>query len=375
MSEHAYVRIAQLVKRFGEVTAIDHVDLGIESGEFLVLLGPSGCGKTTLLRSIAGLEHPDSGSIAIGDVTLFSSEQGISLPPGKRNVDMVFQSYALWPHMNTFENVAFGLKLRKLPKAEIAKRIADVLSDLGMTGLEKRFPFELSGGQQQRVALARLLANRPPVFLMDEPLSNLDARLRLDMRSELKRLHHDAGATTIYVTHDQTEALTMASRVVVMDEGVVQQIAPPEELYHLPENLFVAEFIGAPRINLLTAKPVTDSDGNWLEVQDFRLAAGWLPPTESTIAAIRPECISLEDHETRGHVEFKVYAVLPAGPEVFVHVVRGEITLVIRMPPGLHLEMDQRVWIAARPDAINFYDADSGQLCGTGGSGPREKGS
>ncbi|HHR85888.1 MAG TPA: ABC transporter ATP-binding protein, partial [Candidatus Acetothermia bacterium] len=238
MTSSAFLTVSELVKRFGEVVAINHVNLEIDPGEFFVLLGPSGCGKTTLLRCIAGLEQPDEGRIVIGDKTVFSSDDDIVLPPGRRNVDMVFQSYALWPHMSTFENIAFGLKLKKMSHAEIKRRVDQVLSDLGMDGLQKRFPFELSGGQQQRVALARLLANQPPVFLMDEPLSNLDARLRLDMRSELKRLHHDAGATTVYVTHDQTEALTMASRVVVMDKGVIQQIAPPEELYATPANLF-----------------------------------------------------------------------------------------------------------------------------------------
>ncbi len=365
MSDSSYLRIHQLVKRFGDVTAVDHVDLDIKSGEFLVLLGPSGCGKTTLLRCIAGLEQPNAGSIAIADTTLFSADAGISLPPGKRNVDMVFQSYALWPHMNTFENIAFGLKLRKMPKAEIVQTVAKVLEDLGMEGLEKRFPFELSGGQQQRVALARLLANRPPVFLMDEPLSNLDARLRLDMRSELKRLHHDAGATTVYVTHDQTEALTMATRVVVMDEGVIQQIAAPDELYKFPANLFVAEFIGAPRINLLRATPQSDETGKWLAVQDFIMAASWLPEADKIIAAVRPEGIALGTEEFDQSVEFKVYAVLPAGPEVFVHVVRGKTTLVIRMSPGLQLEMDQSVWVAANPEDINYYDVESGKLVQT----------
>jgi len=362
MTSSAYLKLSQLVKRFGAVTAVDHVNLEIEPGEFLVLLGPSGCGKTTLLRCIAGLEHPDEGTISIGDTTVFSSDRGISLPPAKRRVDMVFQSYALWPHMNTYENIAFGLKLRKLPKREIKERVTQVLEDLGMAGLEQRFPFELSGGQQQRVALARLLANRPPVFLMDEPLSNLDARLRLDMRSELKRLHHDSGATTVYVTHDQTEALTMASRVVVMDTGVVQQIAPPEELYRSPANLFVAEFIGSPRVNLFRATPFSDETGKLLSAGDFKLPVSRLPEAEEIIAAIRPENISLHREPVPGGVEFRIYAVLPAGPEVFVHVVRGETTFVVRMPPGPELQMDQTVWVTVDERSVNYYDVETGDL-------------
>ncbi|MCD6495386.1 ABC transporter ATP-binding protein [Candidatus Bipolaricaulota bacterium] len=362
MTSSAFLTVSELVKRFGEVVAINHVNLEIDPGEFFVLLGPSGCGKTTLLRCIAGLEQPDEGRIVIGDKTVFSSDDDIVLPPGRRNVDMVFQSYALWPHMSTFENIAFGLKLKKMSHAEIKRRVDQVLSDLGMDGLQKRFPFELSGGQQQRVALARLLANQPPVFLMDEPLSNLDARLRLDMRSELKRLHHDAGATTVYVTHDQTEALTMASRVVVMDKGVIQQIAPPEELYATPANLFVAEFIGAPRINLLRAKPFSDATGNRLQVEDFSIPATWLPDREEVIAGVRPENITLHTDEAPDTVQFSVYAVLPAGPEVFVHVVRGDITLVVRMGPGLKLDMDQQVWVDIDASAINYYEVEGGEL-------------
>ena len=199
------IEIKSLTKRFGDVVAVDRQDLTVEKGEFLALVGPSGCGKTTLLRCICGLEEPEEGEVIIHGTPVYSSDIGTSVPPGQRQVGMVFQSYALWPHMDVYENVGFGLAQLKVPRNEIHDRVDEVLVDLEMEGLGERFPFELSGGQQQRVALARLLATRPPIFLMDEPLSNLDARLRLDMRSEIKRLHFESGATTVYVTHDQTE--------------------------------------------------------------------------------------------------------------------------------------------------------------------------
>ena len=206
------IKIQKLTKRYGDMLALNDVSLTIESGEFLILLGPSGCGKTTLLRCIAGLEIPDEGQIIIGDKVVFSSEKNIFIPPGDRNLGMVFQSYALWPHMTVRDNMKFGLDVVKMPVQQADKRLAKVLTDLGMSELRDRYPSELSGGQQQRVAL-RLLAAEPAVFLMDEPLSNLDARLRMDMRVELKKFQASTGSTTVYVTHDQTEAMTMATRL------------------------------------------------------------------------------------------------------------------------------------------------------------------
>ena len=225
------ISVRNLTKKYGTAIALNNVSLEIESGEFLVLLGPSGCGKTTLLRCLAGLETPDAGEIIMGDTVVFSSEKNIMTPPGKRNLGMVFQSYALWPHMSVRDNVKFGLDVLKTPKCIADERLDEVLGDVGLGHLDQRYPSELSGGQQQRVALARLLATQPPVFLMDEPLSNLDARLRMDMRVELKRFQSEAKATTVYVTHDQTEAMTMSTRVVVMKDGEVQQISPPDQLY------------------------------------------------------------------------------------------------------------------------------------------------
>lgn len=356
------IQIRGVTKTFGKVTALDNVNLTIEAGEFLVLLGPSGCGKTTLLRCVAGLERPDTGEIIIGDQVVFSSQRGIVVPPGKRQVGMVFQSYALWPHMHVYDNIGFGLRLKRVSRKETRVRVDKVLQDLAMDELGERYPSELSGGQQQRVAVARLLATKPPVFLMDEPLSNLDARLRLDMRSELKRLHHDSGVTTIYVTHDQTEALTMASSVVVMKDGLIQQVAPPQEVYHQPSNVFVAEFVGMPRINLLPAETITQDGRAFLEIDDFRLPVPWIPSQNSVVVAVRPEDVKISFEPEPNAVQFQIYAVLPSGPELLVQLRRGKTTLVVRETRQLDLSMDQRVWITVNPSAINLYDKTSGSL-------------
>ena len=226
--------INNLTKRFGKVVALNNVSLVIEPGTFMTLLGPSGCGKTTLLRCVAGLEDPDGGEIYIGDNLVFSYDQGITVPSGKRDLGLVFQNYALWPHMKVDKNITFALEIQKLRKEEMRKRVKESLAEVKMEGYEDRYPREMSGGQQQRIALARMLAYRPKVFLMDEPLSNLDARLRMDMRAEIKRLHHVSGATTIYVTHDQVEALTMSTNIAVMKEGVLQQLDTPDNVYRYP---------------------------------------------------------------------------------------------------------------------------------------------
>jgi ABC-type sugar transport system ATPase subunit len=356
------IEIKSLTKRFGDVVAVDRQDLTVEKGEFLALVGPSGCGKTTLLRCICGLEEPEEGEVIIRGTPVYSSDIGTSIPPGQRQVGMVFQSYALWPHMNVYENVGFGLAQQKVPRNQIRNRVDEVLVDLEMEGLGERFPFELSGGQQQRVALARLLATRPPIFLMDEPLSNLDARLRLDMRSEIKRLHFESGATTVYVTHDQTEALTMASRVAVMQEGRIHQIGTPTEVYRYPANLFVAEFIGMPRINLLPGKVITEGDQTWLQASSFRFEIPWLPKRSDVIIAVRPEDVILRLEPEENSVEFRVYAVLPAGPEVIIHTRYDDATLVIRETRQLSLKMDQNVWIRIDPASINLYDKGTGEL-------------
>lgn len=356
------IEIRDLTKRFGKVVAIDKLTLTIMPGEFLVLLGPSGCGKTTLLRCLAGLEEPDEGEIMIDGEAVFSAVRGIAVPPGKRHMGMVFQSYALWPHMKVKDNIGFGLRVQKVPRAETQERVGQVLRDLDMGDLGERYPSELSGGQQQRVALARLLAIHPPVFLMDEPLSNLDARLRMDMRSDLKRLHRDAGATTVYVTHDQTEAMTMASLVVVMNEGQIQQAAPPGEIYLRPANLFVADFIGMPRINIIAARSLRRDGRSWLRIDDFEIPAPPCPPEADLMIAARPEDVVLTVEAEPEAVEFQVYAVQATGPEQLVHVRRGDTTLIVREKRELVLQMDQAVWIKFETAALNLYDTASGQL-------------
>lgn len=358
----AAIEIRNLTKRFGGVTALDRVNLIIKEGNFLVLLGPSGCGKTTLLRSLAGFEIPDEGEIVIGGRLVYSSQRGVMTPPGKRQVGMVFQSYALWPHMKVYDNIAFGLTVKKTSAQEVRRRVDDVLRELSMEGLGNRYPSQLSGGQQQRVALARLLATKPSLFLMDEPLSNLDARLRLDMRSELIRIHYESQVTTIYVTHDQTEAMTMASRIAVMNEGQIQQIGTPREIYRQPANLFVAEFVGMPRINLLPARAMVENGNFWLETDDFRLPVAWLPSQERVIISARPEDIRIHFQPRPGAVEFKVYAVQPTGPEMFVQLKRGHRTVVVRETRQVELKMDQSVWLSIELSAVNFYDEKSGRM-------------
>src|SRR5512140_1062749 len=300
------ITIKNLTKRFGKVAAVNNVSLTIDPGSFVTLLGPSGCGKTTLLRCIAGLEDPDGDEIYIGDKLVDSHAKGISLPSGKRDLGLVFQNYALWPHMKVDKNITFALEIQKLPKAEMDERVKESLKEVQMEGYEDRYPREMSGGQQQRIALARMLAYRPKVFLMDEPLSNLDARLRIDMRTELKRLHHVSGATTIYVTHDQVEALTMSTCIAVMKEGVIQQVDSPDVIYHYPANLFVADFIGNPKVNLLDGV-VTSK--NQVDLGNFRLSLETGSVTGKVVVGVRPEDITISTSAIPGGVEFRAYSV------------------------------------------------------------------
>jgi multiple sugar transport system ATP-binding protein len=353
------ITIKNLTKRFGQVVAVNDVSLTIEPGTFLTLLGPSGCGKTTLLRCVAGLEDPDGGEIYIGDKLVFSYERGISLPAGQRDLGLVFQNYALWPHMTVYKNMAFGLEIKKLPKDEIDLLVREALVEVHMAGYEDRYPREMSGGQQQRIALARMLAYRPKVFLMDEPLSNLDARLRMDMRAEIKRLHRVAGATTIYVTHDQVEALTMSSNIAVMKEGVLQQVDTPDRIYHYPANLFVADFIGNPKVNLLDG--VVNED-NSVDLGRFKIAMDTTNASEKVVVAVRPEDIAISAVPVQGAIEFTAYSVLPSGADSTILARLGGIEITVREMGISKIEMDDKIWLKFDPKTLNLYDRESGNL-------------
>ena len=353
------ITIKNLTKRFGKVVALDNVSLDIDPGSFLTLLGPSGCGKTTLLRCVAGLEDPDGGEIYIGDKLVFSHSKGISVSPGKRDLGLVFQNYALWPHMKVYKNMTFALEIMKMPKAEMDKRVKESLVEMQMEGYEDRYPREMSGGQQQRIALARMLAYRPKVFLMDEPLSNLDARLRMDMRAELKRLHHIAGATTIYVTHDQVEALTMSTKIAVMKEGVVQQVDTPDVVYHYPTNLFVADFIGNPKVNLLEG--VVDGK-NCVSLGKFKIEIKTYGANGKVVVAARPEDIGITTVPVAGAVEFSAYSVLPSGADSTIVARLGELEITVRVSGISKIKMDEKIWLSFNPGSLNLYEKESGRL-------------
>jgi multiple sugar transport system ATP-binding protein len=360
------IELRNVTKRFGSVTAVDRINLVIEPGSFLTLLGPSGCGKTTLLRMIAGLEEPDGGDILIDDRLVSSYDKGIHVAPSERGFGLVFQSYALWPHMTVFQNAAFGLKVAKRPKEEIRQRVETILANLQIADMEDRYPQEMSGGQQQRVALARMLAPQPGIFLLDEPLSNLDARLRMDMRSELKRLHHDAGATTVYVTHDQTEALTMSSHIAVMREGHVEQVDIPMRIYRRPVTLFIADFIGNPKTNLIDATAIREDGTSRLVFGSCEIAGLPVDASGPVVVAVRPEDIQLSFQPELHAQQFKAYSVLPAGSETIVNVRRDNLSLTVKETRDVEIEMDCAIWLTFDPDKLNLYDKTTGRLLGTG---------
>ncbi len=339
----AGVKLVGIWKQFGEVTAVKDMNLHIKDGEFMILLGPSGCGKTTTLRMIAGLEEPTKGQIYVGDKLVADPEGGVFVPPKDRDIAMVFQSYALYPHMTVYDNIAFPLKLRKIRKEEIDQRVREVAGMLGLTELLRRKPRELSGGQRQRVALGRAIIRKPQVFLMDEPLSNLDAKLRVKMRAELKKLQRQLGVTTIYVTHDQVEAMTMGDRIAIINHGELQQVGTPEDVYDRPANMFVGGFIGSPPMNFLDA---TATEDGFLDFGEFRLK---LLPDQVTVLreqgllgrgvvfGIRPEDVYdaifaqvKVPGENMATVRIEIIENL--GGEKITHLRAGNLTLLAKFP-------------------------------------------
>jgi multiple sugar transport system ATP-binding protein len=330
----AGVTLCNLTKTFKHVVAVDNVNLEIRDKEFLVLVGPSGCGKTTALRMVAGLEEVSSGEIYIGDRLVND------VSPKDRDIAMVFQNYALYPHMSVYDNMAFGLKLRRVPKPEIKQRVNQVAEMLGLHGLLERKPKQLSGGQRQRVALGRAIVREPQVFLMDEPLSNLDAKLRVQTRAELIKLHRRLGITTIYVTHDQVEAMTMGDRIAVMSAGLVQQVDAPLNLYNRPANMFVAGFIGSPSMNLFDAAVSRDGDGYYLDAGSIKVKApasrtDALKPYEgkTVVFGVRPEDICDAERSSIPPVPGNTFKSLvevtePMGDRIHLYLAAGPHSLI-----------------------------------------------
>src|SRR5919197_1240776 len=347
----ALVSIRNVNKMYdGGVHAVKNVDLEIRDKEFVVFVGPSGCGKTTTLRMVAGLESITSGRVLIDDTVVNN------LAPMDRDIAMVFQNYALYPHMSVYDNMAFGLKMRKFDKSEI----------LGIEEYLRRKPRQLSGGQRQRVALGRAIVRHPRVFLFDEPLSNLDAKLRVQMRVELKKLHHRLGTTAIYVTHDQVEAMTLGDRVVVMKDGMVQQEGAPLELYERPANRFVAGFIGSPAMNFVAVSVAASGDALWAEAPGLRVR---VPPQKTerlprysgqrVILGLRPETLRPASAGGPGDYSFDatVEVVEPLGSEILLDVRVGESPMVARVEPGVRASPHERLRLAFEPERAHFFDA------------------
>lgn len=355
----AGVCLKNLSKKFGNVLAVNNVSLEIKDKEFLVLLGPSGCGKTTTLRCIAGLETPDDGEIYIGE-TLVND-----LPPKDRDIAMVFQSYALYPQMTVFDNIAFPLRIRKLPKTEIEERVQEAASLLRINHLLKRKPKQLSGGEAQRTALGRAIVRKPKVFLMDEPLSNLDAKLRGHMRAELKRLQKDLGVTTVYVTHDQVEAMTMADESAIMHQGLLQQVGSAHEIFSHPANIFVAGFIGSPPANFINCTFEQKNGLCLLRAATFALTLsgdiGKIVEENATgselILGVRPEDVLLENRKTpRSPIDAEVYVTEPLGSEVIVDLKVGDNLIKARAAADFALSIGAKVWIGIQEDKVHLFD-------------------
>jgi multiple sugar transport system ATP-binding protein len=360
----AQIELRALAKAFeSNVKVVNDVDLTIQDGEFLVLVGPSGCGKSTALRLIAGLEQADSGEIYIGDHLINN------VPPKDRDIAMVFQNYALYPHMTVYDNMAFGLKLRKFKKNEIRERVEEAAQILEIVPLLKRKPKQLSGGQRQRVALGRAIVRKPAVFLFDEPLSNLDAKLRVQMRTEIKKLHQRLKVTMIYVTHDQVEAMTMGDRIAVMKDGIIQQVNTPLSLYDHPCNLFVAGFIGSPSMNfihclLMQNNGIIADEGN----VKIKIPAEYTPKlkpflNQKIIIGIRPEDISLSPgRQTTVDISVKLDVIEPMGNEAILYLTTGRTLLINRSKVFADLKPGQSLKVYLDLKQAHFFNPQSDQV-------------
>jgi multiple sugar transport system ATP-binding protein len=358
----AQVIIRNLSKKFDGVDVVRDVNLHVRDREFVVLVGPSGCGKTTTLRMVAGLETITAGEIVIGEKVVNE------LPPMDRDIAMVFQNYALYPHMTVYDNMAFGLKMRKFAGADIAKRVREVAEILGIQDYLKRKPRQLSGGQRQRVALGRAIVRHPEVFLFDEPLSNLDAKLRAQMRVELKKLHDRLGTTAIYVTHDQVEAMTLGDRVVVMKDGWVQQVGEPLDLYNAPANKFVASFIGSPAMNFVNVTVSPNDGAVWVVSAGLRIKAP--EPCAERLRAyfgkvvtlgVRPEDLRIESSATPSELGFDavVEVVERLGSETLLDVKAGTFSMAAAVEPTVRVKVRDPLRLALNPERLHFFDAET----------------
>ncbi|WGW05964.1 ABC transporter ATP-binding protein [Tropicibacter oceani] len=355
------VRLEGIVKAYGAVQVVHGIDLEVQEKEFVVLVGPSGCGKSTTLRMIAGLEE-----ISDGDLTIDGRNVN-RVAPKDRDVAMVFQNYALYPHLNVADNIAFGLRIRKESKEHIAESVEEVGNILGLTPYLERRPADLSGGQRQRVAMGRAIVRRPKVFLFDEPLSNLDAKLRTQMRAEIKRLHKRLGATSIYVTHDQVEAMTLADRIVVMHDGRIEQIGTPMELFLNPANTFVASFLGSPPMNMVKATIVAGDTGPVGEFGGQRIPLQQLPSLQNAVGTqvtlgIRPEFVSVADQGAAGRVDIDVDLVETLGSEALIHAnLLGEPFVIRTDTVGQMDILDGISGFTIAPHLVRVFDSETGQ--------------
>ncbi|MBA3338047.1 MAG: sn-glycerol-3-phosphate ABC transporter ATP-binding protein UgpC [Chloroflexia bacterium] len=354
----AEIRLEGITKIFdNKVRAVNNVSLTIADQEFMVLLGPSGCGKTTLMRMTAGLEYPEAGDILIGGRNV------TDLPPRKRDIAMVFQSYAVFPHLSVFENIAFGLRMRRIAKGEVQRRVEESAKLVELSPYLERFPAQLSGGQRQRVAVARAIVMEPAVLLMDEPLSNLDALLRLNFRAELKRLVRELRTTTIYVTHDQVEALSLGDRIAIMREGQIVQIGTPTEVYDRPASEFVGGFIGSPPMNFLNGRLERRNGTVSVIVGEHALAApAWLATRagDEILVGIRAENIEAEERDTPGSVVARTEVVEPLGSHLLVTTVIGEQRVKVIARADAPIKPDDQLWLRPEPDKLRWFDRESG---------------